>query len=101
MKKRTISPSAEGHRLEGRLVDEFDWYFLDGRKARIFRPGERIERGQRLGVHADEEVRAEAEGTIRSIQYDVWREQVILGIARASSFLLGGRHISVAEPKIA
>jgi hypothetical protein len=65
-------------------AQEIAWYYLDGRAARIFRPGERIRAGDRLGAFGGREVVfRESEGAIVSIQYDVWRDHVILGIALA------------------
>jgi hypothetical protein len=96
MKKNRERLSAESAPMEGQPLDELDWYFLDGAEARIFRPGERIERGERLGIHAAHDVIAEESGAVRSIQYDIWRDQVIVGIARVSSIFLGGQRIRVA-----
>lgn len=63
---------------------EIAWYYLDGRAARIFRPGERLRAGDHLGAFGGREVVfRESDGVIVSIQYDVWRDQVILGIAAA------------------
>ena len=67
-------------------MDNVAWYYLDGRVARLFRPGERIEAGERLGTRGGREVvHRDREGTVVSIQYDVWRDEVIVGVAPASN----------------
>ncbi|GIW10108.1 MAG: hypothetical protein K6U89_02635 [Chloroflexi bacterium] len=67
---------------KGTTMDDLRWFYLDARGARLFRPGERVRPGEQLGAFGGRAVVYDAdEGIIASIQYDVWRDQVILGVA--------------------
>ncbi|MCS6802011.1 MAG: hypothetical protein RMM58_08745 [Chloroflexota bacterium] len=77
-----MAPKARSDAMMGTDVNDVAWYYLDGRGARIFRPGELIRSGDRLGTYGGRDViYRERDGTVVSIQYDVWRDQVILGVA--------------------
>ncbi len=74
-------------------MEHVAWYYIDAGQNRLFRPGEVVEEGDVLGAwNGSQAVRAVCSGTIAHIQYDIWRDQVILGIApKATAGQLAGR----------
>ena len=79
-------------RSEQDLVDvstdaqQVEWFFLDASTTRLFRLGERVRKGERLGVGLGDWVFVvpRFDGHIVDIQYDIGRDEVILAVARPS-----------------
>ena len=65
-----------------RMAEE--WLSLAGSSARLFRLGEEVREGQYLGQAwgSHEPLRAPFDGRVVGIEYDIWRDAVIVVVAQ-------------------
>ncbi len=64
------------------MSDDKEWLYIDASSARLFRLGEAVCAGEKLGSHIHGGlVRAGSNGRVTQIQYDIDTDQIILAIA--------------------
>jgi hypothetical protein len=68
------------------LDQDLDRFAIAGATSRLWRPGDRVERGELLGATVDggRPVHARGGGRVTSIEYDVDRDEVILVVEPSS-----------------
>lgn len=63
-------------------MNQTEWYYVQANTCRKFRPGEIVGKGELLGLSLHGiPVHASAGGRVKGIQYDFWREEVIVEVA--------------------
>ena len=77
--EKKVRPS--GSRYTADRKNQTEWHFIHAWTCRKFRLGEIVGKGELLGLSVSgKPVYADAGGRVSGIQYDLWREEVILEV---------------------